>query len=226
MTVRPVLSSCIVLWALSHVGCGGGSANEPTPGEPSSGGDLTSDEPAAERLAEASEPAPQLPTRTSGPAKLTLDAQVRGKSVPAKVRLIAADGSEAATGEAGHEVALQAGEYTLEVEITDDSVLIDKPTQKRQLVITPGDDLHEKAEFPWSMVTLNVRVNGKLDRAAKVVLMRDGKEVATMSSGAAPAPISPGRYEAVVQTRGARIDVKGMLFPEGGTENKPIDVRM
>jgi hypothetical protein len=225
MTFRRAVSSCTVLWALCQPGCGG-DPTEPATAEPSAGSELPSDEPAAEPVAEASEPAPEIPTRTSGPAKLTLEAQVRGKSVPAKVRLIAADGSEAATGEAGQPVALQSGEYTLEVEITDESALIDKPTQKRQLVINAGDELHEKAEFPWSMVTLNVRVNGRLDKNAKVILMRDGEEVATVSSGAAPAPISPGRYEAVVQTRGARIEVKGMLFPEGGTENKPIDVRM
>jgi hypothetical protein len=224
MNVRHLLLPCIVLCIASLAGCGGG-ATEPTESEASSGSEAA-DEPAAEPTTLDDEASAEIPLRQSGPATLTLDAQVRGKSVPAKVRLLAADGSEAATGEAGQKVAVQSGEYTLEVEITDDDTLIDKPTQKRQLVVNAGDELHEKAEFPWSMVTLNVRVNGRLDRGAKVVLMRDGKEVATLPSGAAPAPISPGRYEAVVETRGARIEVKGMLFPEGGTETAPIDVRM
>jgi len=224
MTVRAVLLPCIVLCALSQASCGGESKPSAGAPEETSGSELAS-EPTAEATPEA-ESSPEIPTRRSGPATLTLDAQVRGKSVPAKLRLLAADGSETASAEAGQPVALQSGEYTLEVEITDEAVLIDKPTQKRQLVINPGDELHEKAEFPWSMVTLNVRVNGRLDRAAKVILMRDGKEVATVKSAAAPAPISPGRYEAVVETRGARIEVKGMLFPEGGSENKPIDVSM
>jgi hypothetical protein len=224
MTIR----NALLCFAVLSLGCGGGGAQGAEPEPESSAGDEVAEaaEPAAEAGDTEAEPSEDIPMRTSGPAKLTLDAQVRGKSVPAKVRLLAADGSEAAKGETGQTIALQSGEYTLDVAITDDEAMLDTPTQKRTLTVNPCDELNEKAEFPWSMVALNVRVNGKLDRNAKVILMRDGEEVATVRSGAPPAAISPGRYEAVVETRGARIDVKGMLFPEGGTESKPIDVRM
>jgi hypothetical protein len=157
---------------------------------------------------------------------LTLDAQVHGKSVPADVRLLSADGNEIASGPTGQAIELPSGQYTMEVQINDAAAMLDKPTQRRQLTINPGDALQEKAEFPWAMVQLNVRVNGSLDRKAEVVLSRDGQEVAKVKSGAEPAAITPGRYEAVVLTRGAKIEVKGMQFPEGGTAVKPVDVQM
>ena len=225
MNVRNALSC--MSFVVFACGGGGASAGEPAPGaSESSEGSEVGETPAAEASTAESASEEAIPVRRSGPAKLTLDAQVKGKSVPAKVRLLAADGSEAASGEAGQALNVQSGQYTLEVEILDDSALLDKPTQKRELTVNAGDELHEKAEFPWSMVTLNVRVNGKLDRGAKVILIRDDKEVATVKSGAAPAAISPGRYEAVVETRGAKIEVKGMLFPEGGSETMPVDVSM
>ena len=212
---------CVLSFAL---GCGSGAE---TGGDPpaASSGDEALPEPTAEASGESGEAA-SVPQRRSGPASLAVDAQVKGKSVPAKVRLLTPDGSEAASGEAGQPLQVQSGQYTLEIEITDASALIDKPTQRRELVVNAGDELREKAEFPWSMVQLNVRVNGRLDRKAKVILLRNDKEVATVKSGAAPAPISPGRYEAVVEARGARIDVKGMLFPDGGSETMPVDVSM
>jgi hypothetical protein len=224
MTVRQTL----VCMLLAAFGCSGGGSSEPAPtASEGSEGSEVAEAPAAEPSApESASEEEAIPMRRSGPAKLTLDAVVQGKSVPAKVRLLAADGSEAASGETGQALNVQSGEYTLEVEIVDDDALLDKPTQKRQLTVNAGDELNEKAEFPWSKVTLNVRVNGKLDRGAKVILLRDGQEVAKVKSGAPLAPISPGRYEAVVETRGAKIEVKGMLFPEGGSETMPVDVRM
>ena len=217
MNLRRALA-CVVLCSL---GCSSSGKNDSGPP-----GASTGDEALPQPTAEASdgEAAPIAPRR--GPASLTLDAQVKGKSVPAKVRLLAADGREAVSGDAGQRLEVQSGTYTLEIEIRDASALIDKPTQRRELVVNAGDELREKAEFPWSMVQLNVRINGKLDKNAKVILLRDDKEVATVKSNAPPAPISPGRYEAIVEARGARIDVKGMLFPDSGSETMPVDVRM
>lgn len=215
-------------WVLLSLLCGAGcasSAKNGAAGADASGGGEATAAPSAEANEHPGERA-AVQARESGPASLTLDAQVRGKSVPAKVRLLSADGSEAASGEAGQPIEVQSGQYTLEVSISDEAALIDKPTQRRELVVNAGDELREKAEFPWSMVQLNVRVNGKLDKGAKVILLRDDKEVATVKSNAAPAAITPGRYEAVVETRGARIEVKGILFPDSGSETMPVDVRM
>jgi hypothetical protein len=218
--------SCMLLCAL---GCGGGASEARPPASASPGIEDESAAPAAEPTPASSSDqstTSSAPAPKPGPASLTLDAQVHGKSVPANVRLLSADGNEVASGPAGQAITLPSGEYTMEVQIADGSVMLDKPTQRRKLTIEGGDALEEHAEFPWAMIQLNVRVNGSLDRKAEVLLMRDGQEVAKVHSGAAPAAISPGRYEATVLTRGAKIEVKGMQFPEGASATKPIDVRM
>lgn len=218
---------CMLLCVL---GCGGGTSESRPPASASPG---IEDESASEAAAEPSAPRASVESATNtepapkaGPASLSLDAQVHGKSVPANVRLLSADGNEIASGPSGQAIQLPSGEYTLEVQINDASAMLDTPTQRRQLTIHGGDALQERAEFPWAMIQLNVRVNGTLDRKAEVVLMRDGQEVAKVHSGVEPAAITPGRYEATVLTHGAKIEVKGMQFPEGGTAVKPIDVHM
>lgn len=220
MTLRSALVLVFV------AGCGGATQEAPPP-EAASPGMEDQSAPAAEPepAPEPTASAPEVPP-ASGPATLSLDARVKDQSVPATVRLLTADGKEAASGKTGQAIEVQSGEYTLEVQIDDAAAMLDRPAQRRQLVISAGDELHEKADFPWTMIQLNVRVNGRLDRGAEVILKRDGAEVATVKSGASPAAISPGRYEATVKTRGTKIDVKGMLFPEGGTESKAVDVSM
>jgi hypothetical protein len=229
----------VVPWILSSalgcvVGCGGGASEAPPPASaspsPASASPGTEDnsaldgEPAS--AASAAEAEPTQVQKATGPASLTLDARVNGKSIPANVRLLSADDHEVASGKTGEAIEVSSGQYTMEVQVTDESALLDRPTQRRQLTVNPGDSLHEHADFPWAMIQLNVRVNGRLDRSAQVTLKREGAEVAKVTSNAAPAAISPGRYEATVKAHGANIDVKGMLFPEGGTEKLPVDVRM
>lgn len=223
MSVRTALS-CLLLCML---GCGGASQEARPPQSASPGLEdetVTAAEPAP--AAEKQEPAPKLTERASGPGSLSLDAKVKGQSVPASVRLLADDGHEVASGKTGQAIEAPSGTYTLEVQIDDAAAMLDRPMQRRQLTINAGDELHETAEFPWTMIQLNVRVNGKLDRGAEVILLRDGNEVATVKSGASHVAISPGRYGAVVKTRGTKIEVKEMLLPEGATESKPIDVHM
>jgi hypothetical protein len=218
---------CMLLCAL---GCGGGASEARPPASASPG---LEDESATETAAEPSAPSANAESATNaepapkaGPASLSLEAKVHGKSVPANVRLLSADGNEVASGPAGQAIQLPSGEYTLEVQVNDAAAMLDTPTQRRQLTIHGGDALQEVAEFPWAMIQLNVRVNGALDRKAEVLLMRDGEQVAKVHSGAEPTAITPGRYEATVLTRGAKIEVKGMQFPEGGTAVKPVDVHM
>jgi hypothetical protein len=74
-------------------------------------------------------------------------------------------------------------------------------------------------------VQLDVRVNGRSQPGAIVQLLRNGELVAELKSGAPPAPITPGRYEADVLLKGAKIRVKGLQFPEGGTQTVPVNVR-
>jgi hypothetical protein len=83
----------------------------------------------------------------------------------------------------------------------------------------------EPSAVPRTNVQLDVRVNGRSQPGAIVQLLRNGEVVAEMKSGAPPAPIAPGRYEADVLLKGAKIRVKGLQFPEGGTQIVPVNVR-
>jgi hypothetical protein len=208
--------------------CGAGaSSNEPAaqppaPSDPSSGDEPTAA--SAERApgAVADDPAPLR----AGPATVEVNATVRGQSVAAEVRMVGADGSEAGTGRSGEPISVQSGEYTLLVTIADEDALLDKPQRRQPLTIHPGDGLKETVEFPWAMIQLNVRVNGRPDNGAIVELKRQGAVVGKLKSGAEPVPISPGRYDAEVRTRGATIPVQGLMFPEGATQSMPVDVRL
>jgi hypothetical protein len=162
----------------------------------------------------------------AGPAQITVEAKVHGKTVEAKVRLRGSDGAEAASGASGQALRVQSGDYEMQVEISDASAMLDRPTQTRPLTLHAGDDLHEGVEFPWAMIQLNVVVNGNPDGGASVKLMRGGAEVAVLKSGAAPAAISPGRYEAEVSTHGTKINVQGLMFPEGATQTVSVRVQM
>jgi hypothetical protein len=174
--------------------------------------------------AAAAPAAPPAPAPT-GPGSVTVDAKVHGASVPAEVKLTGADGGVAASGKAGDALSVQPGDYELVVSITDSSVLLDEPSQRSALTVHAGDALHPVADFPWAKIQLNVVVNGSPTKAS-VHLMRQGKEVGVLQSGADFAPISPGRYEAVVKTAGASIEVHGLMFPEGATQTVPVNVSL
>jgi hypothetical protein len=215
----------LVVWMAACASSAHDAGHRPLePAPAASGGEQAAAEPAVDRAAPDESGAPV--TAASGPAKITVDARVRGQSVAADVRLIGPGGEDAAHGGSGEALQATSGEYEMQVTIRDASALADKPTQRRKLTLSPGDDLHEPVDFPWAMIQLNVVVNGSPDPGAVVHLMRDGEEVAAFKSGAAPAPISPGRYSAQVKTHGASIDVASLMFPDGATQSVPVRVQM
>src|SRR5687768_5062927 len=190
----------------------------------SSGDELAEAEP--EARPQEPEPPAAAPAPKSGPASVRVDATVRGQAVAADVRLIGADGAEAATGRSGEPITVQSGEYTLLVTVSDEAVLLDKPMQRHPLTIEAGESLRESVDFPWAKIQLNVHVNGKPDNGAIVELKRQGAVVGKLKSGGEHTPISPGRYDAEVHTRGAKIPVQGLMFPQGATQSMPVNVQM
>jgi hypothetical protein len=205
---------------------GGSSSSEPAAHPPPQWEEGTGDEQAVAEAEPPSAPTADSAPLRAGPATVEVNATVRGQSVAADVRLIGADGSEAGAGRNGEPISVQSGEYTLLVTIVDEAALLDRPLQRRPLTIQPGDSLKESVDFPWAMIQLNVRVNGRPDNGAIIELKRQGAVVGTLKSGAEPIPISPGRYDAEVKTRGATIPVQGLMFPQGGTQSMPVDVQL
>jgi hypothetical protein len=225
--MRTALVSLILL--ATSLGCSSGQPNprSEVPPAASAGDEFTPETPVA---APANEEAPRAdeaaPVRASGPATLTLVALVAGKTAAATVRVLDERGERQAEASSGMPITLPAGNYKLEVAITDAAIMADKPTQQRELRLEPGQTLQVEANMAWAKVQLDVRVNGRSQPGARVQLLRAGEVVAEMKSGAAPVPISPGRYEADVLLKGAKIHVTGLQFPEAATQTVPVNVRL
>jgi hypothetical protein len=223
--MRAAIVSSLLL--ATTVGC---SSDAPPPASPSesppaaTAGAENTPEPPVETAAEP-EAEPQVAAPT-GRGTLILVASVAGKNVPAAVRVTDASGEERAQGNSEEPITLPAGNYTLEVSIKDASVMADRPTQRRDLVLQGGQNAQVEARFKWAKVQLDVRINGRSQPGAKVQLLREDEVVAEMKSGAPPTPITPGKYEADVLLKGAKIRVKGLQFPDSATQTVPVNVRM
>lgn len=212
-------------WVIWSAACASSPPAQPAAMPAASGAEQAAAEPAPEPPPVAVEPS-EPASAPSGPARLTVDARVRGQSAAADVRLIGPGGEDVAHGSSGEALQASSGEYEMQVTIRDASALADKPTKRRRLTLSPGDDLHEQIDFPWAMIQLNVVVNGSPDSGAVVHLMRGDTEVAVFKSGAPPAPITPGRYSAQVKTRGTTIEVPQVMFPDSATQTIPVNVQM
>jgi hypothetical protein len=208
-------------------GCGSEARPPSTAAESepaASAGAETTPEPPVEPVTDPDlEPKVAAPT---GRGTLVLGASIAGQNVPAVVRVFDDAGEKRADANAGEPINLPAGNYALEVAITDVNVMADKPTQRRELVLQGGQNAQVEARFKWAKVQLDVRINGRSQPGAKVQLLREDEVVAEMKSGAAPTPITPGRYEADVLLKGAKIRVTGLQFPDSATQTVPVNVRM
>jgi hypothetical protein len=169
---------------------------------------------------------PVAAAQPSGPASVLVRALVNGRAVAAHVRVLDANGGAAIEAVAGDApLELLAGTYRAEVTVDDAAVLADRPTQSLAVFVPPGKQTLIEATFPWSKIQLNVIAQGRSFNGTTVRLMRGGVVVAEMKSGAQPALISPGKYEADVLLHGATIHVKGLLFPENGAQTVPVHVQ-
>ena len=216
-------SLLICILCIGAVACGQGTEASGAEASGESSGAEVIEEVAADEEAEPdSEPAPA----PSGPSSITVKATVNHVSAAASVRLLDSSGGVAAEGVAGESLSVPAGDYSLVVKLTDPKDLVDLPSRRQDITLLPGGKIEQEVAFPWARIQLNVRVNGRSAKGATIRIFRQGAEILKMKSGAPHVPISPGRYEGEVKTRGAKIKVKGLMFPEGGTHGVPVDVQI
>lgn len=225
--MRAAIVSSLLL--ATTIGCGS-EARAPAPAieaEPAAtaGAENTPEPPAEEAAVTEPELQPTVAAPT-GRGTLVLVASVAGSHVPATVRVLDESGEKRAEANTGEPINLPAGNYQLEVAITDANVMADRPTQRRELVLQGGQNANVEARFKWAKVQVDVRINGRSQPGAKVQLLREEEVVAEMKSGAPPTPITPGKYEADVLLKGAKIRVKGLQFPDSATQTVPVNVRM
>jgi len=218
-----------VTWMLSAalIGCGGAEPAaepvEPTATAPTSGSE---EEPIEEEAVE--EEAVEEPAApASGPAQLTVVTKVGSDVVAAHVKVLGADGATVAEGEAGTALTVQSGSLTIEAKINDAAIMIDMPTTRHEFEAAAGATLTETVSFPRARVKFNVSVNGRADAKATVTLMRNGAVVVTIPASTPDfVSVTPGRYSAVIKSRGAEITVAEMVISEDSTRAIPLNVTL
>jgi hypothetical protein len=161
------------------------------------------------------------PSSSTGQGRFSVRALVDGKPIAARIKVLDSD----VEGESGTELTISAGTHRVEVKVSDPAALADLPSQVQDVFIASGKDTPIEATFPWARVQLNVLAGGHTRAGAPIKLLRNGAIVAEMRSGAQPALISPGKYEADVLLNGTTIRVRGLQFLEGATQNVPVRVQ-
>lgn len=157
----------------------------------------------------ANEPVPA----NTGRGRLVVQSKIDGKIVQAHARMLL-QGDYTFDFEAGEEVSAGAGTQRIDVTLSDNSVLLDKPTRRLEVFIEPDKLARAAAVFPWAKVQLNVLLHGSVQPPTTVKLVRNGAVVAEVKSGAPAFMISPGNYEADVLVRGKTVRVKDLVFFE------------
>jgi hypothetical protein len=207
------------------VACGGGSEGTGDDGtqQEFAATDTSGDEHVAEpEVVVSAEPDP-IP---SGPVEVTIAVKVGNDDAAATVSLVNEAGETAAEGPAGQAFTVQSGSYQVTATIGDASVLIDTPSQTQDAQLVPGEPQTVEVRFMRAMVHLAVTRNGRPIRHPEVTLFRQGSDepAATFRVSNDHVPISPGRYEADVKIRGHEIRVSGLIFPDGATQNIPVNI--
>lgn len=219
----------IITWMLAAAlfGCGGTEpapeSTEPTVTESTTGSEaepIEAEPVEAEAVAEPTPPA-------SGPAQLTVATKVGNDVVAAHVKVLAADGSAVAEGEAGTALTVQSGSLTIEASITDATIMIDTPTTRHEVEVAPGATLTETVSFPRARVKFAVSINGRADSRATVTLLRNGAVVVTIPASTPDfVSVTPARYTAVVKSRNAEITVPEMVISEDSSRTIPLNVTL
>lgn len=216
--------SWVVVVLAGVVACGGGAPAEPaTPAEATaSSGDEEeyAEEEGVEEEAEE-EAAP------SGPGQITLVTKVANDVVVVPVQVLGADGAVAAEGNSGTQFTLAAGSYTAVASISDEAVMLDKPSVRHRFDVSPGDSRTETVRFPYARVKFAVTINGRAHTKGTVALKRNGAVVATIDVAAADfATITPGRYEGIVKSGNTEISLPEVLIPEESTRTIPLTLTL
>ena len=211
--------------SLVVLGCGGGGATQTPPEGQSS---LPPDEPVDAVEDPGQEPAdePFSEPEPSGPVEVTVALRVGNDDASGEIQVLNASGEAVHEGSSGDTFTIPSGDYSVVAHITNERVMIDTPTITQEDVHVPFGEPHTvEVRFPVARIRLNVRRNGRPLRRGSVKLYRQGEEtpVAQFRLSNDHVAVSPGRYEADVQTGQMETRVRGLTFMDGATQNIPVD---
>lgn len=206
--------STLVLIAL---GCGGSGRGSETLVPAASAGD----EPPPSAAVDDSEAKPARRASNADRGRIVINAKCAGQSVAAHAHMPIERGL-VVDFEMGQEISAEAGTRHIEVTMTDDIILVDKPTIQLEVEVEPKKLSTVDLVIPWAKVQLNVLAHGTLQPPTAVKLLRRGELVAEVKSGGPAFLVTPGTYEAEVKLRGKTLRVKGLVFFEGTEQVVPV----
>lgn len=204
------------------VGCGGSDAAEPEPEEEevaTTGGEA---EPEPEPVVEP-EPEPE-PT---GPGQIRVVNVVSDQEVGGPVRVLDSSGEVVAEGTSGDTFNVESGEYRVQGEVTDASILVDTPTQETTATVPAGGTTEARVDFPVSRIRIEVTRGGRPIARWRLTVRRQGMEAGDpveLEPSREHVPITPGRYDATLRFGGSEIEVNGLIFQGGATMTVPVNV--
>jgi hypothetical protein len=126
----------------------------------------------------------------------------------------------------GQEFTAEAGTRRIEVTLTQEGVLVDKPTRPIDVAVEADKLAKVNVVFPSAKVQLSLLINGKPQPATPLKLVRDGAVVAEVRSGGPLFQVTPGNYEAEVQVRNKTVRVKGLVFFESTDQVVPVRAQL
>lgn len=219
MRVHVVVLAVCALGAA--VGCGGAAASTPPASEPSR------QVAAAREIAPEPEEEPRVAPPPRGPGRLRVVNVVSGSESSGTVRVLDMGGQVVAEGRSGETFPVDAGTYRVVGEVTDASVLVDRPTRESDdpVEVVPGEEQVARVVHPVARVRLRVVQRGRPVTGWRAEVRRQtGGPALEIRASEEHTSISPGRYDAVLHVGGQRIEVSGIVFQGGATMDVPLNI--
>lgn len=163
----------------------------------------------------------------AGPASVMVKIKVGGAEASGHVRILDDSDSVVSEGEAPFSTRIPSGTYTFEAQISNESILVDRPTHRSEgMEVRPGGPHEIVVDVPRAQVRLTVVRGGRAVRNPEITLMRPGstEPVFRFRPGSEHISISAGRYEADVKMGSQVIHVTGITFMDGATQDIPIEI--
>jgi hypothetical protein len=210
----------LCLFTAVVAGCGGSETPVETVEEDTTVEAVPDEDPVVEE-------APDQPDEPAGPGRATIRVTVGGEASELPFEVLDQSEQSVAAGRSGETISVPAGSYYVRVAVEDEDVILNTPTHEEEIAVAPGSEPTEiTVNVPVAHIVLRVSHRGRPLRNPNVTLYAEGSEepVARFRAGNDAIQISPGRYEAEVQSGGGNYRIRGLTFMDGARQEIPVNV--
>lgn len=208
------------LITVAVVGCGGTETPVETAEEDTTVEPLPDEDPVVEET-------PDEPDEPAGPGRATITITVGGEASELPFQVLDQAEEVVTSGRSGETISVPAGSYYVRVAVEDDDVILNTPTHEEEISVAAGGEaVPITINVPVAHIVLRVSHRGRVLRNPNVTLYAEGSEepVARFRAGNDAISISPGRYEAEVQSGGGNYRIRGLTFMDGARQEIPVNV--